>query len=138
MEIRPTKGVRGLVLTYQPLVSDRDLALHLAEALQGIADQERDASAYLQQVQVENQKLTQLRFTLDQAKRYQNNPPPNPSRMDPLLSYDLDDLQKQINECKTNAARWTEIRENALNKAQELKAESARIQAELRDRRKRG
>lgn len=127
-----------LKVTHEPLVSTRDLALHLAEALQSTIFAEKDAAEYLNQIRTENQKLSQLRITLDQATRYQANPPPNPSRMDPLLQYDLGMIQEEIDQCRDRVEEWTRLREDFLNKAQELKAETARIQKELAERKKRG
>lgn len=127
-----------LVATYEDPVSSADLAIYLAEALQGVQNAERDAAAYLSEMQTENQKLIQLTFTLDQVKRYQKNPPPNPSRMDPMLSYDLDAIEDQIQECRNRVQRWTQTREDALNKVVELQTEMARLQTELLERKKRG
>jgi len=127
-----------LVVTEEPAVSTRDLALFLAEALQGISNAEMDANAFTQQMQIENQKLSQLRFTLDQVKAYRKNPPPNPSRMDPMLEYDLDAINAEMQLCRERVQEWSGIKEESLNKARSLKAESVRIQNELMERRKRG
>ena len=127
-----------LVATHEPAVSTRDLAIHLAEALQNVVNAEMDANEFLSQMQIENQKVVQLQFTLQQVKQYRKNPPENPSRMDPMLEYDLDAIEAEIAECKDRLNRWTKIREDSLQRARDLKAESVRIQKELADRKKRG
>lgn len=128
-------GIRFEV-THEPTVSTKDLAIHLAESLQGVMDAERDAAEYLRQIQTENQKLSQLRFTIDQVKRHRKSNPVQTSRMDPMFEYDLDALKLEAQECKDRAAEWSRIREENLLKAAELKRKSTELQLELKERSK--
>lgn len=124
---------------HEPEFTVEQLAMQLAEALQGAFNSKKDAMSFTEQMQVEGRKIADLEFTVRQVEHHLKNPPKEKtSRMDPLDTYDLGAIQDQIQEAKERRKDWAQRNSDALQKATELDARAAVIQGEIAQRRATG
>lgn len=128
-------GIR-LEVTTHPQFTVEELAFQLAEAMQGAIVCQRDAEAFGNQMQIENRKIAELEFVIRQVEAFHKNPPSEVSRMEPLMSYDIEKLREEIQEAKVLRTKWAEERDSALQKVARHKAEQGRLQGEINSRNK--
>lgn len=127
-------GIR-LEVTTHPQFSTEELAIQLAEAMHRGINARRDADTFANQMQIENRKISELQFLVRKVEDFNRNPPEHVSRMEPLASYDIESLKKEIDEAKELRAEWANKQSEALKVVQDSKAEEARLQRELAERR---
>jgi len=126
-------GIR-LEVTTHPNFTVEDLAMQLAESLQGSFDAQQDVQTFGAQKEVERTKVAHLEGTLKEVKEFKEHPPEKVSRMDPLATYNVKMLHADIDVANKRLADWEERILVASDKMVSYQKDSARLQMELKQR----
>jgi len=104
----------------------RKLAVQLAEALQGAADNKSEAETLRSAAKAERSKAMSTRDTMVRVREYRRSTPPDAPRrrMDPMAEYDLSAMET---ERQQQTARAEHLRTKADEHEQESKKQGARV-----------
>jgi len=133
------KNIRLEITHTNPEKSAEALAVKLAEAFNNAALFDRQAVDFKQQAQDERRKaqgiqviisnLTQWRNQLEEDRK--NGIERKISRMEPMLSYDPDALEKELVKNKKDAKTYTEMSDDFTSKAKKSRQDIVNLQVEI-------
>ena len=126
--------------SHRPEDSPKFIALKLADTIQEESNARSDALEYKSQAQRERQKAKELTNLLTMLNEYNrkkkkainNGEDWKPSRMEPMESYDEEDIRAQRVELIERAKEFDKLSNNFNKIAKEASQEQARLQKKLR------
>jgi len=114
-----------------PQFTVEQLAVQLAESLQGSFDAQKEVQTFSAQVDTEKRKIFQLEDILLKVREFKKAPPGKISRMDPLATYQAQDIESDINTAKERLSDWNKRSVEASEKAVDLQKTANRLQLEI-------
>lgn len=125
-------GLRFEVTTH-PEFTVEELANQLANNLQNAANAQADVIVYQEQIRTEKRKIAEESILMDQIKTFRANPPAKISRMEPMMQYDLEMMEKELALTHDRISDWEKMIEEAIEITQECQKETIRLQKEIAD-----
>ena len=117
-----------------PEFTVEELAVQLAESLQGSMDSQNDARVYQEQIRTEKRKIVDEGALVARIQDWRSNPPSRVSRMEPMMQYNLDMMKYEIEIASTRIEEWKELIATSEAKTKQCQQDTIRLQKEIAGR----
>lgn len=123
-----------LEVTTLPKFTTEELAIQLANSLQGASEAQSDTIVYNEQIRTDKQKLIKLNLFIRKVVDFRNNPPKFISRMEPMMGYDLEEMERELELTENRINKWKKMIGSFSDKLKQDQKDALRLQKEIQDR----